>query len=255
MTQEQRESRAEGAESVHRAGERRISSLRVSEPSPPGPPPIESADHPSHMHSPRAHARAKPGAAQEPSGGAPPRTHRRRRPTPATARMGHAQSHGSRRQSTHAASPPTHRYHRNARTSARRAGRARTASSPFVASPCTACATSSGARQRDTWGRTPVAPRRPTDSHHPRPSLRAARDAPCDAQTLGGAPAPRSRRSSAHKDWLCNYALTLTQCMARSGVSTRACLTARRCAASERSGGERATRLQRKRRRGACGVA
>ena len=83
-------------------------------------------------------------------------------------------------------------YHRNA-TSARRArGRARTASSPFGAWPCTACAKAAArVRDRDAWGRTPAGRLRTT---LPRPcrARHALRDC---ATSRRGAPAPRSRRS------------------------------------------------------------
>ena len=111
-------------------------------------------------------------------------------------------------------------YHRNA-TSARRArGRARTASSPFVAWPCTACATAAArVRDRDAWGRTPAGRLRTT---LPRPcrARHALRDC---ATSRRGAPAPRSRRSfGLTKDCSCKLRSENPATVARreGGVST-----------------------------------
>ena len=111
---------------------------------------------------------------------------------------GHSQSHGSRRQSTHAASRPTHRYHRNARNErATGAGRTRTVSSLCISSPCTACDTAAARVREPGVGRLSVAPRRPTDPTTPdSPFLRVARD-PCDAAS--GRRAHRLHVSSAHR--------------------------------------------------------
>ena len=166
----------------------------VSEPSPPGPPgppgPDDtSAAHPSLTCTPRAHAHGCRAA------GAPPRTRRRRRSSaPAAARDG-ARSAGHRGETAHLRQTtrsshhhPLIGYHRNATTRATRAGKGtRTASSPFVAWPCTACHTASArVRDRDTWDQTPVAPLRPTDAISPdAPLLRVARD-PRDAREVSG---------------------------------------------------------------------
>ena len=112
-------------------------------------------------------------------------------------------------------------------TSARRArGRARTASSPFVAWPCTACATAAArVRDRDAWGRTPAGRLRTT---LPRPCR--ARHAVRDARQVGGAHRllVLVAHSGSQKTARANYApktLPLWQ-GAKAESAQRACLSA-----------------------------
>ena len=157
--------------------------------------------------------------------GAPPQPHRRRRSSP--ARHDGTQSRSALWEQTavgrtlSTVTPP----HHNAliATTARRAGRERTALSPFTPSPCITCPTASAAcvRERATSGSDAFAPSRPIDST----TLPTRPSCACPAiiatrRQPAGTPSPRSQRTSAHKDWFCNYAQNPAQSMARSGVST-----------------------------------